>query len=37
VGLNTNWVNVNGSTATNAVIVPLAMTNGCVFYRLVYP
>jgi len=37
VGISTNWGNVNGSTSTNAVVVPLNLTNGCVFYRLVYP
>jgi len=36
-GINTNWVNVNGSTTTNAVLVPINLTNGSVFYRLVYP
>ena len=36
-GINTNWVNVNGSTTTNMVLVPINLTNGSVFYRLVYP
>jgi Concanavalin A-like lectin/glucanases superfamily/Immunoglobulin domain/Immunoglobulin I-set domain len=36
VGINTNWVDVSGSGATNQVTVPLASTNGCVFYRLIY-
>ncbi len=36
VGISTNWVNVSGSTGTNQVIVPINLTNGCVFYRLVY-
>jgi len=34
VGLGTNWVNVPGSTATNAVSVPVNANNGAVFYRL---
>jgi Concanavalin A-like lectin/glucanases superfamily len=37
VGINTNWVTVAGSTATNQVIIPMNLTNGSVFYRLVYP
>ncbi|HUA65886.1 MAG TPA: LamG-like jellyroll fold domain-containing protein [Alphaproteobacteria bacterium] len=36
VGISTNWVNVAGSTTTNQVIVPLNLTNGSVFYRLMY-
>jgi hypothetical protein len=36
-GLGTNWVNVSGSTAVNAISIPAAKTNGCVFFRLVYP
>jgi len=35
VGLSTNWQAVAGSTATNQMAVPLSMTNGCVFYRLI--
>ena len=34
VGLSTNWQDVAGSTATNQMQLPLSMTNGCVFYRL---
>ncbi len=37
VGISTNWVNVNGSTTNNQVVVPINLTNGSVFYRLVYP
>ena len=36
-GINTNWVNVVGSTTTNKVVVPINPINGTVFYRLVYP
>jgi autotransporter-associated beta strand protein len=34
VGLGTNWVNVSGSSNTNAVFVPIVTTNGTVFYRM---
>ena len=37
VGISTNWVNVPGSMLTNQVIIPINLTNGSVFYRLVYP
>jgi hypothetical protein len=37
VGLRTNWVNVSGSTSINTTNIPIARTNGCVFFRLVYP
>ncbi len=36
VGLGTNWVNVSGSSTTNLLIVPINLTNGSVFYRLIY-
>ncbi len=36
VGLSTNWVNVAASTSTNQVEVPMNLTNGSVFYRLLY-
>lgn len=36
VGLSNNWVNMAGSTATNQLVVPVNLTNGCVFYRLIY-
>jgi len=36
-GLKNNWVNVSGSTAVNTVSIPIASTNGCVFFRLIYP
>ena len=37
VGLSTNWSNVAGSTITNQVIIPVNLTNGSVFYRLMGP
>ncbi len=37
VGLSPNWTLLNASTSTNAVTVPVNLTNGSVFYRLVYP
>jgi len=36
VGIKTNWVNYNPSTATNLVVIPVNLTNGTVFYRLIY-
>lgn len=36
VGINTNWGTVSGSTGTNKVVIPINLTNGCVFYRLLY-
>ncbi len=36
VGINSNWVNVAGSTTTNKVVIPINLTNGTVFYRLMY-
>ena len=36
-GLGTNWVNVPSSTGINSFSAPIVITNGCVFYRLVYP
>nr|UXE44822.1 hypothetical protein Hi04_10k_c3780_00010 [uncultured bacterium] len=35
-GLGTNWATVAGSGATNQVFMPVAVTNGCVFYRMIY-
>jgi hypothetical protein len=37
VGLNTNWVDVAGASATNKVIVTMNPANGSAFYRMVYP
>ncbi len=37
VGINTNWADVTGSSATNQVSVPMNPANGTVFYRMVYP
>ncbi len=36
VGISSNWVNVAGSTATNKILIPINLTNGTVFYRLIY-
>ena len=36
VGLNSNWVNFDPSTGTNQVVIPINLTNGAVFYRLIY-
>jgi hypothetical protein len=36
-GISNDWVNVNSSATTNKIIVPVTLTSGCVFYRLVYP
>lgn len=36
VGLGTNWANYNPSTGTNQVAIPINLTNGAVFYRLIY-
>jgi hypothetical protein len=36
VGISTNWANYNPSTGTNQVAIPLNLTNGTVFYRLIY-
>jgi len=35
-GISTNWANFSGSTATNKVVIPINLTNGTVFYRLLY-
>jgi hypothetical protein len=37
VGISTNWVNISGSTSTNQFVIPINLTNGSVFYRLMYP
>ena len=36
VGLSNNWVNVSNSTLTNEIVIPVNLTNGSVFYRLLY-
>lgn len=36
-GLNTNWVNVPGSTSVTNIIVGMDPTKGAVFYRLMHP
>ena len=35
-GIGTNWANVNPSTGTNVVVIPITLTNGTVFYRITY-
>jgi hypothetical protein len=37
VGLTSEWFPVPGSTATNAVWIPVTVEEGSVFYRLVNP
>jgi hypothetical protein len=36
-GLGANWVTVPGSTNVDSVSLPATSTNGCVFFRLVFP
>jgi hypothetical protein len=36
VGISTNWANYNPSTGTTQVAIPINLTNGTVFYRLMY-
>jgi pectate lyase len=36
-GLNTNWFNIAGASATNQMFLPIDPANGSVFLRLVYP
>jgi autotransporter-associated beta strand protein len=36
-GLGTNWVPLTASTNANQFVIPINLSNGCVFYRLVYP
>jgi hypothetical protein len=36
-GIGTNWVNVANTTTTNQVVIPFNLSNGSVFYRLIYP
>ena len=36
VGISTNWANYNPSTSTNRVVIPINLTNGTVFFRLLY-
>jgi hypothetical protein len=35
VGISTNWANYNPSTGTNQVVLPINLTNGTVFFRLI--
>ncbi|MGH7941353.1 MAG: hypothetical protein ACREFR_09805, partial [Limisphaerales bacterium] len=37
VGINTNWVPDAASTSGDSITIPINLTNGTVFYRLVYP
>jgi fibronectin-binding autotransporter adhesin len=37
VGISTNWVPYPSSTSVDSVAIPINLTNGSVFYRLVYP
>jgi fibronectin type 3 domain-containing protein len=36
-GLSTNWVDVGGTSSTNAITVPINSANGSIFFRLIYP
>lgn len=36
-GLGSQWVNVTGSASVHQMVIPINVTNACVFYRLVYP
>ncbi len=36
-GLGTNWVVVSGSASTNLLNIPVVITNGSVFFRMIYP
>jgi autotransporter-associated beta strand protein len=36
VPIGNNWANYNPSIGTNKVVIPVNLTNGTVFYRLVY-
>jgi hypothetical protein len=36
-GLGTNWATVANSTNISQIFIPVAVTNGSVFYRLVNP
>ena len=37
VGISTNWVNYGSTIGTNQVTIPINLTNGTVFYRLMNP
>jgi hypothetical protein len=36
-GLGANWITIQSSTATNRVTIPINLTKGSVFFRLVGP
>ena len=36
-GIGTNWSDVPNATLTNQITIPIGLTNGSVFFRLVYP
>jgi cephalosporin-C deacetylase len=35
--LGTNWADVPASMSTNKITIPISTTDGCVFFRLIYP
>lgn len=37
IGISNNWEPVNGSTGVTNIVIPINVTNGTVFYRLMYP
>jgi hypothetical protein len=37
VGITTNWATLEGSSLTNQIIMPIDLTNGSVFFRMIYP
>ena len=36
-GLGSNWTDVPNATTTNHLTMPIGLTNGAVFYRMIYP
>ncbi|MSR65789.1 MAG: hypothetical protein EXS24_00240 [Pedosphaera sp.] len=36
-GISNNWFDVAGSSTTNLLILPVDLTKGTVFYRMIYP
>lgn len=37
IGLTTNWYPVAGASATNQISLPIVLSNGSVFFQLIYP
>ena len=37
VGINSNWVDVAGSSSVNTIPITINNTNGSVFFRMIYP